>query len=147
MLAAVVGSVVAGAISFIVNLFSLGAQYKLNEWNRKSIQRDQWRRDIKSTVNEFRREALRMSGRPEDLEFSVFENLIDEIEKSKDKTPPRYQTDRLDSVLSNLILHHRDYDPSSNGSQLAQYRAQMIEDTEVILRELDELSENPGFLS
>lgn len=137
VLAAIIGSIVAGAISLIVNLASIGIQYWLNRKNQKQMEREQWRRETISVIKELRREALRMDLSATDSDLGIFDELVKEIEGRKDRTPPFYRNTSINSDLADIILYHREAQGDSDFS-LPNYRQKMIECTEAALDTIEE---------
>lgn len=137
VLAAIIGSIVAGVISFVINITSLFGQYLINKRNRKWMNRFQWNRETISTVRELRRETLRMDLGGED--FDILDNLVGEIESQRHSIPPQYQESAIDSNLDRITLLHHNFDPQSDDSSLPEYRKSMINKTEDLL---DSLGEN-----
>lgn len=111
--AAIVGSLVGGVSSLVINIVSVILQYRINNRNRRRIHREQWRRETISLIRELRREALRIDLSVDEPEEHTFDELVNQIEDKTDRIPPQYQGSRLNSALSDIILQNSESDIDS----------------------------------
>lgn len=135
VLAAIIGSLVAGVISFIVNVISLGGQYVLNKKNRREMKEFQWKRETTSILRELRREALRMDLNNGDA--GVVNNLIEEIESQIDLIPSKFKDSDTNSNLDDILLTYHDFDTETNDMTVVDYRSELIEKTEDALESFE----------
>lgn len=129
VLAAIIGSIVAGVISLVVNIISLLGQYKINKINESRVKRLQWEREVVSLVKELRRESMRMNLDGEDDE--IVDSLIKDIESKKDQIPPKYNNLDVKNRLEDLSLTQHDFEHDS--LTRPEYRSELIEKTEAAL--------------
>lgn len=131
ILAAIIGSIVAGVISFVINLISLVGQYKLTQKNRRWMTQFQWKRETISIVRELRREAIRMDLSQYDNE--TFDQIHSELEEQTHSIPQEYEETEINSALDDITLCHQRFDPSSRDSSLPSHRQSLIEKSERFL--------------
>lgn len=142
ILAAIIGSIVAGVISVIVNILSLLGQHKLNQRNRRLINEDQWRRDTVSIVRELRREAMNMDLDGGDDE--LIQNLVGDIKSHLDRTPEKFTNSPTEDGLTKLRLANRDFE-SGNINRI-ELRQEIISKSEEVLDEFEEHPRGPDTL-
>ena len=138
ILAAIVGSLVGGVSSLVINITSIAIQYKINNRNRRRINREQWRRETISLIRELHREALQLDLSVSEPENHTFDELVEQIENKVDRSPPQYQDSRLNSAISDIILKHNGADIDSGRFSLPEYRQDMIDSAETALENFED---------
>ena len=144
ILAAIVGSIVAGVISFCVNIISLAGQYILNEKHHKRTIRFQWRRETISLIKELRREALRMELSQGGIK--PLEGIINEIETQHSDIPQEYVGSDVSNRIDSIALVHQEYLRSPTEVSIPEYRRDIIQNAEKALDSFEKLSKNKGSL-
>ncbi|WP_248518015.1 hypothetical protein [Salinarchaeum laminariae] len=139
ILAAIIGSIVAGVTSLVINLISLFGQYKLTQRNKRWMTRFHWKRETISIVRELRREATGMD--LDEYDQETFDRLHSELEKQTHSIPQKYRGSDINSALDDITLCHTRFDPDSPDSSLPAHRQSLIEKSEDFI---DKINSGPN---
>ena len=142
ILAAIVGSVVAGVISFVVNLFSLYGQYLIMRKNNKIINVTQWENESFSLIRELQREAMRMEIDDEGVE--ELRPTIEDIQSQRYKIPDTYRGTNIEKILEEIEWWLQEYDQESE-ILVSKLRGEILKSTEDFLEELESSQSNTRF--
>lgn len=134
--ASIIGAVVAGVISMIVNVLSLGGQYLLNRRHREWMEQFQWRRETTAVVRQLRREALRLDVKDSDTD--TIDQLIEDLESHLDSIPTVYSGTDVNSALDNIRIAYRDYNESDSPTAIVDLRTDLMAATESAERKLED---------
>lgn len=134
ILAAIIGSIVAGIISFIVNVISLAGQYMLTKHNQDRIREIQWETQSISLTKELRREATRMQLDAEGVE--ELRPTLEDLQSQRDELPEKYQGTKVENSLQEMEWWYQKYKDESN-MLVSELRGKLLENTEVLIDELD----------
>lgn len=137
ILAAVIGSIVAGVISIIVNLSSLALQFRFTILNNERTRRMQWRTESSTLAKELKREALRMELSEEGIE--EIRPTIDDLRKQRAKIPQKHKDSEIESKLDELEWYLNKYDQEQD-MLVSSLRDHLIEVSDNIQKELESLS-------
>jgi hypothetical protein len=126
--ASIIGAVVAGMISGVVNLISLGIQYRLNRNHRQWMERFEWHRETNATVRQLRRHTLQLDMSDPDL--NAISELIKELEIQIDHIPDTYSGTALNTALNDIQLVYKNYEDSDDDTAIIDLRTKMLTATE-----------------
>ena len=134
--ASLIGAVVAGIISGVVNLVSLVIQYRLNRSHKQWVQEFQWRQETSAAARQLRRHTLQLN--MSDPDTDVINELIKDLEKQADRIPDTHRGTEISGALDDIRLAHKRYQESDDNTAVVDLRTELIEATETTETKIDD---------
>ena len=137
VLASIVGAVVAGVISAIINIISLGAQYLINEKQQKNIVRREWERETTKNIRELKRSVLSFDPSSDSVsdDLDIIDSLVNDLEDQKEIIPDQHNS--IEPKLTDVVLAHERKNSDDYYSSLIEYRTELLQAVQDVEGEFD----------
>ena len=137
VLASIVGAVVAGVISAIINIISLGAQYLINEKQQKNIVRREWERETTKNIRELKRSILSFDPSSDSVsdDLDIIDSLVNGLEDQKEIIPDQHSS--IEPKLTDVVLAHERKNLDDYYSSLIEYRTELLQAVQDVEEEFD----------